>query len=216
MDLESLAVTACDRTSPVRTDTGHSRHSLRECVCPVRYVRSHGLARHHRTLSALSAMSGVSASRLSSASFRQLLSSRNLFLVDIRSSAPAPCATWPLYPDQQSSSLLADGAIRIVISQLFVTECLRILRWEYHGKPGATQALLKRQSSPSNRFGPENLKIEGVPTLFWLGGYSTSHLPTRRRAGKLFWVAIGIPIARGTMRQDSARVTQAFAPASLV
>jgi hypothetical protein len=46
---------------PVRTDTGHDGRSLRESVCPVRYVRFSGLAGHHRTLSALSPMSGLSA-----------------------------------------------------------------------------------------------------------------------------------------------------------
>jgi len=48
------------RTTPVRTDTGQNRHSHRECVCPVRFVRSHGLAGHHRTLSALSPLSALS------------------------------------------------------------------------------------------------------------------------------------------------------------
>lgn len=47
----------------VRTDNGHFRHSLRECVCPVRYVRSGGLGRHHRTLSVLSGMSALSGAQ---------------------------------------------------------------------------------------------------------------------------------------------------------
>jgi hypothetical protein len=40
--------------------------------------------------------------------------------------------------------------------------------WEASGPrlPGATQALLKRQSSPSNRLDPENLKIEAGTPLF--------------------------------------------------
>jgi hypothetical protein len=44
----------------VRTDTGQTGHPLKGCVCPVRFVRSHGLAGQHRTLSDMSALSGMS------------------------------------------------------------------------------------------------------------------------------------------------------------
>jgi hypothetical protein len=79
--------------------------------------------------------------------------------------------------------------------------------WEASGPrlPGATQALLKPQSSPSNRFDPDNLEIQGGHPPF--SGSADNRRPQSLHGAALeksFWVAIGIPIARGTMRQDSA------------
>jgi hypothetical protein len=57
------------RTSAVWTDTGHDGHTLKGGVCPVRYVRSHRHARHHRTLSAVSPTSGLSGEQWAFSSF---------------------------------------------------------------------------------------------------------------------------------------------------
>ena len=153
--MEGCCVIDQPRTSVVWTDTGQDGHTLKGCVCPVRYVRSHRLARHHRTLSAVSAMSGLSASRLSSLSFLSSLP----ISIDIRSSALSPCSALARYRDQQSVSLLADGTICIVSLRLFAIAEFIVRHWEWHGKmPGETPEV---QSLQFWRSGPRNLGSRG-------------------------------------------------------
>jgi hypothetical protein len=68
--------------------------------------------------------------------------------VDIRFAGPAPCSALASYRDQQSASLLADGAIRIDLTHVSAINAARPQHWERHGK----MALL---SAPSIR--PRNL-----------------------------------------------------------
>jgi hypothetical protein len=90
--------------------------------------------------------------------------------VDIRCSALIYRSALAIHCDHQSRSLLAAGAIGIVLTQLFAIAELINRHWECHGKPGETQDLLQCQSWPSNSFDPDNLKIEGATPLFLARG----------------------------------------------
>ena len=73
--------------------------------------------------------------------------------IDIRSSASAACPVMASHCDQQSVSLLADGAIGIVLTHLLVVGRALDWDWEWHGKiePGATEALARLRPPFFNR-----------------------------------------------------------------
>jgi hypothetical protein len=177
---------ADNRTASVRTDTGHDGHTLKGCVCPVRFVRSHGLAGHHRTLSAMSPLSALSGERESSDAI--LLS---WFPTDRYSlSALDQC-----FPAERAAEHIAEhdsihesdqwvtfnrsasGNIQTADATADLAICLDLAR----DRPGVPPTGGKNPRRPD---------------------YSTCGFPTRRRSETFF--AIGSPTSRGRVLCDSA------------
>lgn len=174
-------------TVPVRTDTGHNGHTLKGCVCPVRSVRSHGLAGHHRTLSAVSSLSGLSGERdISAHSAVHDVKAQRLSGPVSGLARPAVFVT------------VAIAAMAIDFIQLFKVHGARYPAWERHGKiagAGCSAALAATRKRPGAvGAAPDNRSLADNSTT------SSAVAPLPR----IFVCAIGCVAARCSPRHPQS------------